>query len=115
MKLLIFLFIFTPFLLFSQNNLIDEKIIWHENVTNSFLDSKVRTFLTFENAQYNHEKDFLPFYSKQLALSNQEINSIDVINIEYEIIEFDSIKNISGFFFIISPGLNTILSHFSFL
>ena len=100
MKLLIFLFIFTPFLLFSQNNLIDEKIIWHENVTNSFLDSKVRTFLTFENAQYNHEKDFLPFYSKQLALSNQEINSIDVINIEYEIIEFDSIKNISGLSFI---------------
>jgi hypothetical protein len=100
MKLLIFLFIFTPFLLFSQNNLIDEKIIWHENVTNSFLDSKARTFLTFDNAQYNHEKDFLPFYTKQLSLSNQEIISVDIINVEYSTIEFDSVKNVSGLSFI---------------
>lgn len=100
MKLLIFLFIFAPFLLISQNNLIDEKINWHENVTNSLLDSKVRTFLAFENAQYNYEKDFLPFYSKQLILSNQEIISVDIINIEYSTIEFDSIKNISGLSFI---------------
>ncbi|MBI2280188.1 MAG: type IX secretion system sortase PorU [Bacteroidetes bacterium] len=100
MKLLIFLFIFTPFLLISQNNLIDEKIIWHENVTNDFLGTKGRTFLSFENAQYNHEKDFLPFYSKQLSLVNQEIASVEVINIEFSTIEFESIENVSGLSFI---------------
>lgn len=100
MKLLIFLFIFTPFLLISQNISVSEKIVWHENISNNFSESKSQSFLAFENAQYDHEKDFLPFYFKQWNLLNQEIINITVINVEFENIDFDSIKNTSGLSFI---------------
>ena len=100
MKLHILLLIFTPTSLISQINLVEEKIIWHENVVNDLLDTKNRTFLTFDYAQYNQEKDFLPFYSKQLSLVNQEITSIEVVNIEFSTIELESIKNVSGLTYI---------------
>lgn len=100
MKLHILLLIFTPTSLISQINLVEEKIIWHENVVNDLLDTKNRTFLSFDYAQYNQEKDFLPFYSKQLSLVNQEISSVEVVNIEFSTIEFDSIKNVSGLTYI---------------
>ncbi len=100
MKLHILLLIFIPTSLISQINLVEEKIIWHENVINDLLDTKNRAFLSFDYAQYNQEKDFLPFYSKQLSLVNQEITSIEVVNIEFSTIELESIKNVSGLTYI---------------
>ncbi|MGE0560962.1 MAG: type IX secretion system sortase PorU [Flavobacteriales bacterium] len=99
MKLLILLFIIAPTLLFSQI-IIEEKIIWHENVTNDFLDGNKKTFFSFDYAQFDEQKDFLAFYSKQIDIGNQEIYNVEVIDAEYENVQSSDILNVAGLSFI---------------
>lgn len=100
MKLLIFLFIFVPAVLFSQINIIDEKIVWHENVTNDFLDGNKKSFFSFDYAQLDDQKDFLAFYSKQINLGTQEIYDIELVNVEYESLKSTEVEHVSGLSFI---------------
>jgi len=96
MKLINLLFLLLPFTLFSQKNIVEGELIWHENVLNDMLDSKTRTFFAFSTAQYDEEKDFLPYHTHQVDLGNEEIIDVQIINIVYETIDNSKVQNVSG-------------------
>lgn len=63
------------------------QIVWHGPSTIKISDSESQHFLSFSGAQYAFEDDFLPRYSKKIALSGNEQNFSSVlINPTYEIL-----------------------------
>lgn len=100
MKLLFLLLVSIPFALFSQKITVEGQLVWRENSINDMLDSKTRVFFAFNSAQYNEDKDFLPFHTHQVNLLNKEIIDVQVVNLEYETIQSDSVLNVSGVSFI---------------
>src|SRR5690606_31958740 len=75
-------------------------IVWYDNITKEILTQKSVKLFAFETAQYDDEKDFLPFHTHQVELGNQEIVSVDIINLVYEEIADSNLKDVSGLSFI---------------
>ncbi|MCC7332031.1 MAG: type IX secretion system sortase PorU [Flavobacteriales bacterium] len=96
MKLIKLLLFFLPFSSYSQTILVDSEIFWHDNLINDMLDSKKKVFFAFSSAEYDENKDFLPFYSHQIKLGNQEIFNVEFSNVEYEVIDKSKIEGVSG-------------------
>ena len=99
-KFIILITLLSPLLLISSNVLLEGEIDWEKNVISKVEGESSRNFLSFKNAKYDEKKDFLPFYSKQLRLNQENIVSLNIINIEYEDVEVNKIKEISGVDFI---------------
>ncbi len=103
MKCLKFIFIYflvNPLFLISGNLVVEEKIIWEENLISKTNEENSKIFLSFENIKYDDRKDFLPIYSKQLVINQEKIISLNIIDVEYEDIDEKNIKGVSGVDFI---------------
>lgn len=87
-------------MLFSQIIIEEDSLVWHDNIINNSQDVKVKEFLAFDYAQYDEQKDFLAYYTKQINLGNREIVDVEILNIDYKDVNYESMKNASGISFI---------------
>lgn len=99
-KLIAFIVLTAPLSLFPNNNIIEEEIHWNDNVISKIDETSTKSFLSFTNVKYDEKKDFLGFYSKQIVLNQEKIVEINIIEVQYEDIDDEKIKGISGFEFI---------------
>ncbi len=99
-KLIAFIVLIAPLSLFSNNIIIEEEIHWNDNVISKIDEISTKSFLSFTNVKYDEKKDFLGFYSKQIVLNQEKIVEINIIEVQYEDIDDEKIKGISGFEFI---------------
>lgn len=103
MKQLFFIFIITlliPLYSTSANIIVEKEINWYNNSISKIDELTSKRFLFFEQAKYDHKKDYLPIYSHQIILNNERIIAVNLIDIKYEAINSDSIVGVSGVNFI---------------
>jgi len=99
-KLISIVALIAPLSLISNTIIIEEDIQWNDNIVTKVDETNTRKFLSFNNAKYDDKKDFLGFYAKQIVLNQEKIVEINIIEVQYEDIEDEKIKGISGFDFI---------------
>lgn len=78
-----------PLVVFSANSKLVIELNWGENIILNDINGLKKTYFNFDNVNYDENKGFRPFYSRQLALENKKIVDINISNIEYESIDVD--------------------------
>jgi hypothetical protein len=99
-KLITVILLLVPLFLISSNIVVEDEIHWKENTRTKIDELYTKEFLSFENAKYDAKKDFLGIYSKQIVLNKEKIVGINIIDVKYEDIEDEKVKNVSGHEFI---------------
>ncbi len=99
-KYILLIALFSPLILMSRTVLVEGEILWNDNVISKIDDLNSRTFLSFDDAKYDEEKGFLPFLSKQLNLGSEKVNSVSIVNVEFEDVVDSQLKGVSGIDFI---------------
>jgi hypothetical protein len=101
LKKILLISLVVPSLLYSREYVVEEDIVWNDELIGNKIGSESeKKFLSFSNAQYDENKDFLAFYSKQLRINQEEVYSVEVIDIVYDEVEAFAISGVSGIDFI---------------
>ncbi len=72
-KKIVFILLLCPILLFSRTVIVEGEIDWRENVISKLDANNAKLFLDFEGAKYDHEKDYKPFFSRNMVLNQERI------------------------------------------
>ena len=99
-KLIFLLFLLNPILLISGNILIEGEILWSANTISKIDESNSKIYFSYKNAKYDDKKDYLPLFTKQLSIKQDEIISVNVIELIYEDLAEKELKGVSGVTFI---------------
>ncbi len=99
-KTILLIALISPLFLISNTILVEDEIIWQENISSKIDEQTTRNFLSFKNVKYDEKKDYLGVYSKQLRLNQEKIIGLTLIDVQYEDVDEDSIKGISGLGFV---------------
>jgi len=83
-----------PLILFSKDIIIEGELIWDSNISSKFVGENNKEFLSFKNAKYDSEKDYLPILSKKILLGNEEVVNVKVLDVVYE--DVTDVLNIAG-------------------
>ena len=84
LKKILFVFLLLPLVVNSREIELKESIKWNSNVQTNINESFQLFHLSFNNAKYNSEKEYLPYFSKQLSLNQDEITNVVLVNVVYE-------------------------------
>ncbi len=96
LKKILFVFLLLPLVVNSREIELKESIKWNSNVQTNINESFQLFHLSFNNAKYNSEKEYLPYFSKQLSLNQDEITNVVLVNVVYEPIPSSEIVGVSG-------------------
>lgn len=95
-KKILLLLCVLPLLLYSREYLVEKKISWKKNDFIKISDLSSKKIFSFENAKYDEKKNFLPFYVHLLTISQEEINNVDLVEIQYEDLSEEEVDGVSG-------------------
>ena len=99
-KKIVFILLLCPILLFSRTVIVEGEIDWRENVISKLDANNAKLFLDFEGAKYDHEKDYKPFFSRNMVLNQERIFGVELIDVVYEEVSASSLEGVSGKAFI---------------
>ena len=92
--------LFCPLFLFSRTVIVEGKVSWNKNEVSKTDAQNTKVFLSFKGAKYNSEKKYLPFFSKQLKLNSEKIVGVTIVDLQFEVLNKDSVEQVSGKSFI---------------
>jgi len=103
---ILFIILFKPLISRASSYFIEKNIIWNNPVLFKIDDNSSKLLFSFKNVRYDDKNDFLPLFSDKIKINYEKVVKINLIDIEYENLNKDSISNISGF--------NKITNHLDF-
>jgi hypothetical protein len=86
-----------PLVFLSQSVLLEGNIDWKEHAISKIDPENSRKFFSFEDAHYDVDQDYLPFFSHHIKLNEGEIIGLSAIVFKYETIDESELNRVSGF------------------
>ena len=99
-KTILIIGLLSPILVVSRTVLLEGEIDWKKNSISKIDETNLKSFLFFEKAKYDVNKDYLPFFSRKLKLNQEEISGLNIISFEYEEVEDNDLLGVSGIDFV---------------